>query len=875
MKRIRRFWLRARNVVMRKRDDGRLREEAEWHIEMETEANLRAGLPPGEALRQAKLNFGSIEATRERFHEEEGIPVIENLLLGYRSGLQALRFYPIFSLVAMLTLTLVIAVNVFVFSVGRVLLTSSLGISRPDRVYQLRPTAWESWKLLTTSSPVLMDLRQWNHTFVDLAGVNGYSHGVMDWAGKSFPVRGDEVTGNYFTLLGIRAQLGSTCSSASPNVSTIVLSNELWHSAFRADPDVIGKTLLMGKHTYKLLGVAPPDFHGTERLFWPDYWTCFPLLQANAAATQRQGVSLTVLGRLRDDSSRQAAEADLDTMSRQLALAHPETDRAASFRLVEPGLFGDMRKVVWSVLLEVALFACVVQLAGVANLSCLLTARFAHRGREMGFRLALGSTFARLAQQFTIENAILCGVGGGAGTLLALALLMGAGKVDSPFGRIHAPLHATALVLGLLFTAASLVLLTVPILPYLYREKLHRSKPHGLGFEVTVQESKLRDLLLIGQITLCTLLVAASVISVSRVLALRNTHLGFDPNGAFVATFEPSEASGENVNAAIEPRVLLAGISQAPEVSAAGEISRLPMAGGLRGIPVFREDAKSHVLTEAISSPYVFSISPGYLYAAKTSLISGRDVVWSDDAGNTRGAIVNSSFARQVWGQDDVLGRAFQLEGRTTRVVGIVKDGKYHELDEQHHPVVYLALAQHAPESYALILRTRQSSERSRVNLSTTLHSLAPTQNVLIENWADTLRLGLFPSQVEAFALSVTGAIAALLAMTGVAGTVAYNVDIKTKELAIRIALGARRAHLVRVASGRSLALLLIGVVFGSLLSFWAEHLLASNFQQSLLSMPQLLLISAFAILTAGVSASAYPIWKVTRLEPSEVIRQE
>lgn len=875
MKRLRRSWLRATNFVMRKRDDERLLEEVECHIEMETEAHLRMGLPSAEARRQAKLSFGSIEAKRERFHEEQGLPVIENLLLDYRSGLQALRFSSILSLVAMLTLALVIAVNVFVFSVGRALLTSPLVISRPDRVYQLRPSAWESWKLLTTSLPVLMDLRQRNHTFVDLGGVNGYSHGVMEWAGKSFPVRGDEVTGNYFTLLGVPAQLGLNFSLASPDVSTIILSNDLWCSAFNANLDVIGKTVLLGRHPYRIVGVAPPDFHGTERLLWPDYWTRLQGSLGAADAAQRSAVSLTILGRLKDDSSSQAAVADLNTISRQLSLEHPETDRATSFRLVEPGLFGDMRKVVWDVLLEVALFAGVVQLAGIANLSCLLTTRFARRSREMGFRLALGSTFARLAQQFTIENAILCSVGGGLGTLLALALLTGAGRVNSPFGKIHAPLHETALILGLLFTGTSFVLLTVPVLLYLCQEKLHRSKRPALGFEVIVQESKLRDFLLIGQIALCTLLAAASVTSVARVVALRNMHLGFDPNGVFVATFDPNDASAKDMNSGTEPRVLLAGISQAPEVTAAGEISRLPMTGGLRGVPVFRQDAQSHVLADAIASPYVFSISPGYLHAAKTSLLSGRDVLWSDDARHARVAIVNSAFARQVWGQDDVVGRFFQFEGRATTVVGIVEDGKYHDLGEEHHPVVYLSLGQQAPESFALVLRTQESTERSRRSLADTLRRVAPEENFLVQEWSETLRLDLFPSQVEAFALGVTGAIAALLSMTGIAGAVAYNVDIKTKELAIRMALGARRPHLLVVASGKPLGLLIIGVVFGCILSSWVERILAPDLQRSLLSTPQVLLISALAIFTSGVSASAYPTWKVTRLEPSEVIRQE
>ncbi len=871
MRRLRRLWQRLGNVVLRRRHDERLREEADWHVEMETEANLRAGLPPVEARRQARLSFGSLEATRERFHEEEGLPVIENLLLDYRSGLQALRLSPIFSTVALLSLTLVIAVNVFVFSVGRSLLTSPLGISRPDKVYQLRPSTWENWKLLTTSLPVFIDLRQRNRTFVDLAGVNGYSHGAMEWAGKSFQVQGDEVTGNYFSLLGVTAQLGSSFSLAGSDASTIVLSNDLWHKAFTADPGIIGKTVLLGKHSYRIIGVAPATFHGTERLSWPDYWSRLEISREGSDTNQRSATLLTVLGRLRDDSSIQAATTDLDAISRQLSLERPETDKAEAYRLVEPGLFGDMRKVVWDVLLKVALFACVVLLAGMVNLSCLLAARFAHRGREMGFRLSLGSTFARLAQQLTIENAILCVSGGGLGTLLALGLLAAARKVNSTFGTIRIPLHATALMMGLFFTGTCLVLLTVPVLLYLCREKLQRSRPHALGFELAVQESKLRDFLLIGQIALCTLLAAASVISVDRVLALRSLHLGFVPYGVSVATFD----SDNTANTGVDPRALLAAITQAPQVAAAGAISRLPMTGGLQGVPVFRQNAQSHVLAYASATPYVFSISPGYLHAAGTALLSGRDILWSDDASHARIAVVNSAFARQLWGQQHVEGRIFQLEGQATTIVGVVEDGDYHDLDEEHHPVVFRSIAQQPSKSFALLVRTGIFTDQVRKSLADTLHRLAPSETFIIHDWSESLRLGLFPSQVEAFALGINGTLAALLAMTGVAGAVAYNVEIRSKELAIRIALGARRAHLLLVASGRPLSLLLVGIVLGYGLGISAERVLVPNLQRSILSMPQLLLISATAILGCGVSASVYPVWKVTQLEPSEVIRQE
>ena len=327
MKGLWRLWKRLGNVVLGRRSDERLLEEADWHVEMETEMNLRMGLSPVEARRHAKLSFGSVEATRERLHEEEGLPFVENLLLDYRTGVQSLRFSPIFSAVALLNLTIIIAVNVFIFSLGRVLLTGSMGIVQPEQVYQLRPNTWENWKLLTTSLPVLKDLRQRNRSFVDLAGVNGYSRGAMTWAGRGFQAQGEEVTGNYFSLLGVRMQLGTGLSMAAADAATIVLSDDLWRSRFGGDQQVVGKMVLLGREFYRIAGVAPAAFHGTERLLWPDYWTRMELPSAAASVEQRTASSVTILGRLREDATPQSAVSDLDTISRQLAKSIPAAIR--------------------------------------------------------------------------------------------------------------------------------------------------------------------------------------------------------------------------------------------------------------------------------------------------------------------------------------------------------------------------------------------------------------------------------------------------------------------------------------------------------------------------------------------------------------------
>ena len=420
-----------------------------------------------------------------------------------------------------------------------------------------------------------------------------------------------------------------------------------------------------------------------------------------------------------------------------------------AYRLVTPGLFGDMRKVVQEVLLKAELFSSVVLLAGLVNLTCLLVSRLAHRAREMGFRLALGSTFARLAQQFAMENAILCSVAGSLGTLLALGSLEAVRTMASPFGIIRVPLHTMALWLGLLFTVTSFVLLTVPVLIYVCREKLRRSQPHSLGFAVNLQESKLRDVLLVGQIALCTLLAAASAVSVNRAVFLRSLHLGFVPAGAFTAT--PDADRNSKGGAGLQ--AVLGTLSQVSGVTASGAVSRLPMTGGLQGSPAFPQDAKSHAVADASAWPYVLSVSPNFLQAAGTGLLSGRDVRWSDDPSHPQVAVVNHALARQIWEQDDVAGRIFQLEGRDTTVIGVVEDSKYHDLDEEHHPVAYRPFQQRPSDSFSLVLRANGSIKQTEKSVDDALHRIAPDDDFLVRDWSESLQVDLFPSEAEAFVL--------------------------------------------------------------------------------------------------------------------------
>jgi hypothetical protein len=319
MRALHRLFARLLNFTTRRRRDDRLREEIEWHIATQTEENIRAGMTPEEARRQARLKFGAVEAVRADYHAEEGLPFMEDLLLDVRYALRVLRKSPAFTLVALLTLMLGIGANVVVFGVLNAVLLHPLDVSDPQSLYQLRHKAWMSGRLLTTSYPAFEDFRQRNTTFSGMAGIYGYSHAGLSWHNTAINVSGDEVTGNYFDLLGVQPEVGRFFHAADEHgpdsAPYVVLSDGLWRRAFHADRGVVGTTVELNKHPFTVVGVASARFHGTEQFVWPDYW--MPMVNEDQVGGwdylhMRTSITVTVIGRLKPGVTPQQATENLN-----------------------------------------------------------------------------------------------------------------------------------------------------------------------------------------------------------------------------------------------------------------------------------------------------------------------------------------------------------------------------------------------------------------------------------------------------------------------------------------------------------------------------------------------------------------------------------
>jgi predicted permease len=828
-----------------------------------------AGMTPGEARRHAR-------------HAEQGLPFVENLLLDVRYALRVLRKSPAFTVVALLTLMLGIGANVVVFGVLNAVLLHPLDVSDPQSLYQIRHQPWMSGRLLTTSYPAFEDFRQRNTGFSGMAGIYGYSHARLSWHNAVVKVHGDEVTGNYFDLLGVQPAVGRFFHAADEHgpdsAPYMVLSDALWRSAFHADRGVVGTLVELNKHPFTVVGVAPARFHGAERFVWPDYW----MPMANEEQVEgwdylhtRTSIAVTVIGRLKPGVTPRAATDNLNAIAAGLAKEYPETDDGQPLRLIHPGLLGDNGDVIRGFLYSVTLLALLVLAAACANLATLFAARAADRSRELALRVALGSSRGRLLRQLLTEAAMVSLMGGAAG-LVSADLLLGVLNRSQPFvGSLTVSVDARVYLAGLALTLGSALLFGMAPAWQTWQSSPLQMMKGGPADAIHLRRFALRDLLLGAQIAVCTLLVTASLVAVRGMVRALHAPLGIQPRGAMLVDLDLSQVVPAGDVAVEKKKAMIEAVRSIPGVTAAGTVSRTPFTGGIHGIPIFRPGPIEFKLDNSVLATYVYQMSPGYLEAAGTRLTVGRDVSWHDTTTTPYVAIVNATFARKMWGEAPAIGLRFILRGNLTEVVGVAEDGKYHDLEESPQPAVYLPLSQSEQSETVFVVRSRRTPGEMAAALQRTLSGIEPNVPITVQGWPDALADVLFPARAATVALGVMGLLAAMLAVTGIFGMAAYSVSRRMKELGIRVALGARQTQVMSAAVGRPIVLLGVGSVVGLLSGVFANRLLGQIVYRANPRDPVVVGGAVLTMALLGIAASAIPAWRALAVDPSKLMREE
>jgi predicted permease len=800
---------------------------------------------------------------------------VENLLLDVRFAFRVLRKSPAFTVVALLTLMLGIGANVVVFGVLNAVLLQPLAVSDPPSVYQVRHKQWMIGRLLTNSYPAFEDYRRRNTAFSGMAAIYGYSHAALSWRNAVRQVHGDAVTGNYFDLLGVQPKVGrffhAEDEHGAYSAPYVVLSDALWQNMFGADRSIVGTTVELDKYPFTVVGVAPARFHGMERFVWPDYWMPMVMMGADFLHS-RTNIAVTVIGRLEPGVTAQWATDNLNAIAAELAKEYPETDDGQALRLIHPGLYGDDGDVIRGFLYGVTVLALLVLAAACANLATLFAARASDRSRELALRVALGSSRLRLVRQLLTE-AVVVSLMGGAAALVSARIVLGVLNRSQPFvGHLTVTVDARIYLAGLALTLGSALLFGMAPAWQTWRSSPLQMMRGGPANAIHLRRFALRDLLLGVQIAICTLLVTASLVAVRGMVHALDAPLGFEPQGAMLVDIDLSQAGGGSVE---KKKAAIEAMRNIPGVTAAGTVSRTPFTGGMHGVPIFRPGTTEFKLYNSALAPYVFTMSPGYLEAAGTRLLAGRDVSWHDTTKTPYVAIVNETFARKMWGDTPAIGQRFIVSGNLTEVVGVAEDGKYHDLQESPQPVAYVPLSQADQSDTFFVARSRRAPSEMAAALGRTLSAIAPNAPITVANWADALEEELFPARAATVALGAMGLLAAMLAVTGIFGMAAYSVSQRMKELGIRVALGARKRHVMSAAVGRPMVLLGVGSVVGLLSGILASRLLEQIVYRANPRDPVVVGGAVLTMALLGILASAIPARRALTVDPSKLMREE
>ncbi len=865
-----------------------LSEEIRLHIEERAEQLMREGMSREEAERTARMAFGNRTSLEERSREVWQSPTLESIFADVRLASRQLRRSPGFTIAAVLTLALAIGANSVVFGILNALFLRPLNVPHPQSLYNLERGAD---KEQATSYPDYLDLRGRNRSFEDLTAYILVPVG-LDTGKNPSESWGYEVTGNYFDAMGVQPFLGRFFHLADehgPNSAPyLVISYDFWHSQFQDDRTVVGRVVLVNKHPFTILGVAPPGFSGTLLFFFPDFWA--PMVQQeqiqgfNVLEARGQRDIYMVLGHVKQGLTPAQAIADLNSVGSYLEKTYPKTDAYMTYTLARPSLVGNMLgPAVKGFITGVMLLAGLILLAACANLGGLFAARAADRSREVALRLALGSTCKRILRGVFAEALLISLLGGALGLFGSVAVLHQLSAwYPIPQYPMHIPVYADtnvylaalllALVSGFLFGA-------VPVRQILRTNPYEVVKAGSSGIVAgnSGRRITLRDVLLVLQIAICAVLVTSSLVAVRGLVRSMHGNFGFEPRNAMLVSTSLRMAGYKDEGESAMQRRMIEALEKLPGVRSVGLVSYIPLGGGGATEDVFTDQATNLRTANAAASVQVFKISPDYFHAAQTPVLTGRSFSWQDDKSSTRVAVVNAFLARKLFGSaTNAVGRYFKIEdGTRVQVAGVVQDGKYYQLTEDPRPALFLPFLQSPAGQMCLVVRSDRDTQQLAAEIRNSLRKLDPSLPLTILTWTQGMNVALFPSHVATVALGVLGAMGAMLSLTGIFGMAAYSVSKRLKELGIRVALGAQRKEVLQAALGRAFKLLAIGSAAGLVLGLLATKVLAFIVYQATPRDPLVLAGVVLAMAALGLLATWIPAQRALSVNPLILLRED
>jgi predicted permease len=880
MRALRRFLHRVANVVTRRAQDERLREEIEEHIALQTAENLRAGLSPVEARRQAMLKFGGVEAMKQDYRAERGLLFIENLLGDLRNAGRSIRRMPGLAAVIIVSLAIGIGVNTTIFSWIQLILFQPLpGVSGASNFLLVEPrtetggypgASWLEYRDLRTQLPALRDIlaSQMVPFNVGKPGQTERTHGQL-------------VSGNYFSALGLKPAIGRFIrpeEAERPGTEpVVVISYDYWQTRFLGAPGAVGQKLRVNERDLIVIGVAPKEFQGTMVPLKFELWAPATMAPALLGGTRdledRSSRAFSLIGMLRPGATREEAQAEFSTAMGQLARDYPEASAGIGGEILAfwKAPRGPQRLLI-SGLTMLQGVMLVLLLAVCGNTANLMLARGSTRQREMAVRVALGAGRWRIVSLVLSENMLLALLGTSLGvafavwgtTALRVAPMIGAFPILFQT-RVDEYTLALAILLG---AACGLIFSAAPAV------HLARLDPQdGLrSSSNTPPRSRARKVLMGVEVGLAMVVLIAAALFLQSFRSARQTDSRFRPEGVLLAAYD---LSGRNPDEAFEREFaarLLERLRSLPDVEAAAIATNVPV--DLHGIPARPFTVQGRVRKEEGQDRAIFNtVTPGYFKVMAIPLLEGNDFAEMGDRAAPAQAIVNEEFVRRYLNGADAIGRRIQTRAGSFAIIGMARNSVYNAFGEPAQPAVYFSYRDLPVIQGEIHLRTRGGNETALTSEArAVLRDLDPMLALYdVRTFSQHIERNLYLRRIPARMFAVLGPLLLGLAAIGIYAVVSYAVARRTREIGVRLAFGATSGRVVLQIIRENLGVITWGAAIGWVLALVISLRVMTKGPANLsvfIGVPAILL---------GVATLAcwIPARRASRIDPMAALRHE
>jgi len=874
-----RTWFRRVGGLFRKqRREAEFAAELESHLQLHIEDNLRKGLPPETARRDALLALGGVEQTKENYRDRRGLPFLDTTLQDLRFAFRTLRKLPGFTAVAVLTLALGMGATTTIFSVVNSVLVQPLPYKNSRRLLRIQETHAGAPGANVTYATFL-DLQREAKTIENVAA---YREWIFNVTGGSEPVQitGALVSGNFFASLGSSPVLGRTIFSEDDQPSgdnrVVVLSYALWRSRFGSDSNILGQKLMVNAEPFTVIGVMPTGFDFPSQ---SEIWC--PLVPGGEFHNNRRAHLLTVLADVSRGQSNGAVIGELTAFAKSVETRNPGVDDPSlslTAVTLQRSLTSPIRPALVILLFAVGLLL-VIACANVANL---LLARTAARSKEIAVRLALGASRARLTTLLLTESVFMSLLGGVAGLLLAqagLAFLRSQNSDNLPrFAEIH--LDWRVFAFSLVISAVSG--LFFGLAPALAGVKLNLNAPLKEGRSETagVRRRFSTTALTVLQFGLATILLAGAGLLGGSMLHVLHVNPGFNPDNVLTLQvfLSPVQYPERDSKGAITLHEMLESIRQLPGVRSAGLVNALPITGGPSTEFVIEGRPAPRLGDEPGADIRV--ADPQYFSTMGIPLLVGRAFTEHDNAESARVIVINQTLARTFWPNESPLGQRITMKDwgppLTGEIVGVVRDVKTNGLDEQVGPMIYWSYYQFGMVFNSMVVRTEGDPVAMVSAIKSRIWAVARNQPVSqVQTMNQILSGSLARRRLYVVLLGVFACVAVLLAAAGIYGVVSYSVAQRTREMGIRVALGADRADILCMIVLQGAKLAIAGELVGILAALAMTRLMSSLLFGVAAADP--ITFAAVALLLSAVALAAcyIPARRAMRVDPMVALRYE